>query len=113
MTAVMAIVEDGEGTALLLQLYHQPDESLVPAEEIIRRGDVFILKEPFFKTATDGSYTLRVDHLGDIVRLEIGDDRIPSHWSSIPPTFQDSSKNIRLQGNEAVKAGRWALANRL
>lgn len=31
MTAVMAIVEDERGTAVVLQLYHQPNESVVPA----------------------------------------------------------------------------------
>ncbi|TDZ29863.1 Protein unc-45-like protein A [Colletotrichum spinosum] len=113
MTAVMAIVEDEQGTALLLQLYYQPDESVVPAEEIMQLGDVFILKEPFFKTATDGSYTLRVDHLGDIVRLANSDDRIPSQWSKQPPNLRQSSIDIRVQGNEAVQKKKWAEAHRL
>ncbi|KAL0929523.1 uncharacterized protein CTRU02_215422 [Colletotrichum truncatum] len=113
MTAVMAIVEDEQGTALLLQLYYQPDESVVPAKEIMQLGDVFILKEPFFKIATDGSYTLRVDHLGDIVRLANGDDRIPLQWRKQPPTLKQSSKDIRLQGNEAVQKKEWAKAHRL
>ena len=113
MTAVMAIVEDEQGTALLLQLYYQPDESVVPAEEIMQPGDVFILKEPFFKTATDGSYALRVDHFGDIVRLANSDDRIPSQWSRQLPTLGQSSKDIRVRGNEAVQEKRWAKAQRL
>jgi hypothetical protein len=113
MTAVMAIVEDEQGTALLLQLYYQPDESVVPAEEIMQPGDVFILKEPFFKTATDGSYTLRVDHLGDIVRLANNDNRIPSYWRTQHPVLRKSSKDIRVQGNKAVQEKKWAEAHRL
>ncbi|KAK1973951.1 TPR domain protein [Colletotrichum cereale] len=113
MTAVMAIVEDEQGTALLLQLYYQPDESVVPAEEIMQLGNVFILKEPFFKIATDGSYTLRVDHLGDIVLLANSDDRIPSQWRKQPPALRQSSKDIRVQGNEAVQEKKWAKAHRL
>lgn len=31
ITAIMAIVEDEEGTATLLQLYHQPEEAVFPA----------------------------------------------------------------------------------
>lgn len=113
MTAVMAIVEDKKGTALLLQLYYQPDEAVVPAEEIMHLGDVFILKEPFFKTGMSGSYTLRVDHLGDITRLASCDDRVPSQWRRQPLTLMQSSKDIRLHGNEEVQEKRWARAHRL
>ncbi|ROT37968.1 SET domain-containing protein [Sodiomyces alkalinus F11] len=113
ITAVMTIVEDEEGTAVVLQLYHQPDESMVPAEEVLQPDDVFILKEPFFKRATDGSYSLRVDHPGDIVRLESNDERIPSKWRSRPLMHGQTSKHIRLQGNEATRREQWAVAERL
>ena len=80
ITAVMAIVEDKKGTAVLLQLYHQPDETIVPATEILNANMVYIVKEPFFKCVTDGTYSLRVDHPSDIIRLDGADDRIPSRW---------------------------------
>lgn len=113
MTSVMAIVEDEQGTALLLQLYYQPDEPTVPVREILQRGDVFLVKEPFFKCATDGAYTLRVDHVSDIVRLDNTDKRIPSKWRMQLLMPKQGSKSIRMEGNAAVKEERWAEAQRL
>lgn len=116
MTAVMAIVEDEQGTAVLLQSYYQPGEAAMPVEQIMRQGDVFILKEPFFKTATDGAYTLRVDHLGDLIRLADGDERIPPRWDKGTTrglAGQLSSVDFRLCGNAAVQAARWAEAHHL
>ncbi|KAM0341213.1 hypothetical protein ACHAPU_010143 [Fusarium lateritium] len=95
MTAVMAIVEDEKGTAVLLQLYHQPEETIVPATEILNPNMVYILKEPFFKCATDGTYSLRVDHPSDITRLDGADDRIPSHWRPLMVISDENSIDIR------------------
>lgn len=67
MTAVMAIVDDVEDTAVLLQLYHQPPEDVVPAATIINPGGMSLLKEPYLKKATsDGTYSLRIDYVSDI-----------------------------------------------
>ncbi|KND88680.1 Protein unc-45 [Tolypocladium ophioglossoides CBS 100239] len=113
ITAVMAIVEDEQGTAVLLQLYYQPEELVVPAEEILQPDSVCILKEPFFKCATDGSYSLRVDHLSDIIWLEDGDERVPPKWRKPALTLNDNSESIRMQGNDAVQNQSWAVAQRL
>ncbi|KAI1068277.1 hypothetical protein LB507_004252 [Fusarium sp. FIESC RH6] len=113
MTAVMAVVEDEKGTAVLLQLYHQPDETIVPATEILNANMVYILKEPFFKCATDGTYSLRVDHPSDIIRLDGADDRIPSRWRPSMVISSGNSTVIRKRGNEAVQAKKWAEALRL
>ncbi|KAF5619109.1 TPR domain protein [Fusarium tjaetaba] len=113
MTAVMAIVEDEKGIAVLLQLYHQPEETVVPATEILCLNMVCTLKEPFFKCATDGTYSLRVDHPSDIIRLDAADDRIPSHWRPSMVISSENSTDIRKQGNDAVKAKKWAEALRL
>ena len=99
MTAVLAILEE-QGVALLLQLYHQPDEAVIPLEEILQPGDDFIIKEPFFKVATNGSYTLRVDHPGDMVRLLHGDDCIPVQWKTRSrAVFPKASTETRAQGH--------------
>ncbi|KAF7554291.1 hypothetical protein G7Z17_g3039 [Cylindrodendrum hubeiense] len=113
MTAVMAIVQDEEDTAVLLQLYNQPDESVMPVSEIIRRDSVLIIKEPFFKCATDGSYSLRVDHPSDIIWLEDTDEKIPPKWRKPVHTLANDSKSIRMQGNDAVQSQSWAVAQRL
>lgn len=49
VTAIMAIVEDIEGTAVLLQLYHQAAEEVVPAAKIFTPGKLLLLKEPSSK----------------------------------------------------------------
>ncbi|KAF4414931.1 TPR domain [Fusarium acutatum] len=108
MTAVMAIVEDEKGIAVLLQLYHQPEEIVVPATEILSPNMVCILKEPFFKCATDGAYSLRVDHPSDIIWLDGADNRIPSHWRPSLVISVENSTDIRKQG-QAVQQPRQAL----
>ncbi|SPO04492.1 related to TPR domain protein [Cephalotrichum gorgonifer] len=113
MTAVMAIVEDEQGTAVLLQLYHQPEDSAVPTQEILQKGAICIVKEPFFKCSTDGTYSLRVDHVSDIIWLDGWDDRVPSKWRVPFLAPSDGSKGIRGQGNKAVKNQEWAKAERL
>ncbi|KAG5752170.1 hypothetical protein H9Q70_005179 [Fusarium xylarioides] len=113
MTAVMAIVEDENGIAVLLQLYHQPEETIVPATEILSPNMVCILKEPFFKCAADGTYSLRVDHPSDIIRLDGADDRIPSHWRPSMVISGENGTEIRKRGNDAVQVKKWAEALRL
>ena len=113
MNAVMAIVEDAEGTAALLQVYHQPEESVVPTEETLREGGIYLLKEPYFKTAnSERIYSLRVDHVGDIWELADGDDLIPVKWRK-SNTIAGTSQSIRTLGNAAVSKKRWAEAERL
>jgi hypothetical protein len=113
MTAVMAIAEDEEGTAVLLQLYNQPEEDQVSHHQILRQGDVCIVKDPFFKATTDGSYSIRVDHVSDIIWLEGTDHRIPLKWRKRVLPLEETSEDIRKHGNEAVKEGKWATAERL
>jgi hypothetical protein len=111
-SAVEGIVEDENGTAITLQLHHQPEEDLVPAKEIMRPGDIFVVKEPCFEANTIGTYSLRVDHLGDLVRLDGEfENRIPSLWKRDPVT--QTSTELRNEGNQAVKGERWAEAHRL
>ncbi|KAM3532396.1 hypothetical protein NHJ13051_000382 [Beauveria bassiana] len=111
INAILAAVEDLEGTAVTLQLYHHPSADAVPSEEVINVGNVLIIKEPFFKCATDNSYSLRVDHLSDVVWLEPFDSRVPDVWRTVVPDM--SSETLRVQGNEAVRQKCWAKALRL
>ncbi|KIL88516.1 hypothetical protein FAVG1_08598 [Fusarium avenaceum] len=113
MTAMMVIMEDKKGIAMLLQLYHQPEETIIPATKILSANMVCILKEPFFKCATDGTYSLRVDHPSDIIQLDGADDRIPSHWRPSIVISDENSTDIQKQGNNAVQVKKWAEALRL
>ncbi|KAK2124841.1 hypothetical protein NOF04DRAFT_1348596 [Fusarium oxysporum II5] len=79
VTTVVTIVEDEEGTAVLLALYQQLQEDLLtvrhPAQD-----SVAILKDPFFEQTAEGTYSLQVDHPSDIIWLEDHDERIPEKW---------------------------------
>ncbi|KAG5655249.1 hypothetical protein KAF25_002002 [Fusarium avenaceum] len=103
MTAMMVIMEDKKGIAVLLQLYHQPEETIFPATEILSANMVCILKEPFFKCATDGTYSLRVNHPSNIIRLDGADNRIPSHWRPSMVVSDENSADIQKQGNDAIQ----------
>jgi hypothetical protein len=84
INSILALVEDQKGDALKLQLYQQPGEAVRPATSIIDTGDIFLLKEPYFKVTADGQYGLRVDHVSDIVRVtSYGplETLIPSRWN--------------------------------
>lgn len=85
----------------------------MPAKEILGPDNVCMLKEPFFKCATDGSYSLRVDHVSDIIWLDDADERIPLKWRKPALNLNASSKNIRAQGNDAMQNQNWAEAQRL
>jgi hypothetical protein len=113
MTAVIAVVEDEEGTASLLQLYNQPEESGVSKEQILQKGDVCIIKDPYFKATTDGSYSLRVDHASDVLWPEPTDDRVPFKWRNRALCLDETSQDVHKQGNAAVQKQNWAEAELL
>ena len=102
MTAIMAIVEDEREDAVLLQLYQQDDKKVRPATSILKHNDIVIIKEPYFKVIGDGEYGLRVDHVSDLVRIELCDERVPRQWT---PRVVDLDKTVddwKLEGNEAT-----------
>ncbi|KAJ5198589.1 uncharacterized protein N7498_007706 [Penicillium cinerascens] len=63
MTAIMAIVEDEDNRALMLQLYNQEKEI---ATDCLTQGTILIVKEPYLKIMADGDCGIRVDHLSDV-----------------------------------------------
>lgn len=112
INAALAVVEDQEGTGVLLQLYNLPEESEVPADYTLYPGRVGILKEPFFKATSAGAYSLRVDHVNDIVWLAPEDEKIPARWRQRLRAPNDSFK-ARMDGNKAIGTNQWAKAESL
>lgn len=110
MNAAMAIVEDQDGSGCLIQLYHLPPAVEVPTEKILYQGGILLLKEPYFKVTTDGMYSLRVDHVNDIIWLTRDDTRIPPKWRQQYVEEVLTSHEIRMHGNEAVQKQKWAEA---
>lgn len=107
MTAIMALMEDGNGDALLLQLYQQEDEDIRPADNIVTVGTILLIKEPYFKLMSDGDYGLRVDHLSDVVHLKKDDDRIPKAWLPQMIENESSAESLKMQGNSCMKESKY------
>ncbi|KAK2050706.1 SET domain-containing protein [Colletotrichum somersetense] len=110
----MRLEEHHRGTYILVRIIMMPhkinvisavaeDEEEFDIEDILPQGSVCLIKEPFFKKATDGKYSLRVDHVGDFCLLARDDERIPQRWRSVPP-FAPNSESIRSRGNTAAIA---------
>jgi hypothetical protein len=121
--AVMAIVQDEEDTAVLLQMYQQPNEKLVPSIQNILNYTFCIVKEPFFKQSFDNPfngplqtqtayYSLRIDHPSDIIGLREGDERIPEKWKEEARRERNSSERHRNEGNTSFRDKKWTIAQR-
>ncbi|TDZ68121.1 SET and MYND domain-containing protein 4 [Colletotrichum trifolii] len=110
INGILAVAEDEAGTAVLLQLYNQPEE--IHADELLPQNSICMIKEPFLKVTTSGGYSLRVDHVDDILHLSGNDERIPQRWRSLKPVG-GNSEEARMQGNAAVKQLNWGRAERL
>lgn len=98
MNAVLNIVEDEAGTVVEFTLYMQEPEVVRAAETILKNGAVIILKEPYFKVATSGSYLIRVDHPTDIVWLSEDDPELPCYGEP----RQLSLQNVLIIGRRRV-----------
>ncbi|TVY56830.1 hypothetical protein LCER1_G002327, partial [Lachnellula cervina] len=102
ITAIMNIVEDEQEDAIMMQLYQQPEEIIRPASSIVTTGDIFLIKEPFFKVMGDGEYGLRIDHVSDILRIDARHRMCPNKWC---PRFYDLDKTAddwKQEGNIAM-----------
>jgi hypothetical protein len=102
MTAITAIVEDENKDALVIQLYHYPDDNVRPSSSIITQGDVFLIKEPYFKIMGDGGYGLRIDHVSDLVRIDARHKLCSKQW--IPDLFKltRTADDLKQEGNLAM-----------
>ncbi|KAB8302482.1 hypothetical protein EYC80_005886 [Monilinia laxa] len=109
ITGIMAIVEDENADALPLQLYQQPEEKLRPAASVITVQDIFLIKEPYLKTTSDGGYGLRVDHVSDLVCLDANHDMLPKDWKPRVVDLDKTADDWKQEGNVAMGKGHyWA-----
>ncbi|CVL00657.1 related to TPR domain protein [Fusarium proliferatum] len=120
--AIMFIVEDQAGTAVLLKLYHQPLEKEISCNWTMLDYHMCIVKNPFFQRVNDTIspnfsqipqlyYSLRVDHPGDIIPVRHGDGRIPEAWKVDPCRDGKTSHGHRDHGNKAFRNKNWAEAH--
>lgn len=103
MTAIMAVVEDERGDAVMLQLYQQPSESDRAASTIVSRDDVFVIKEPYLKVMGDGDFGLRVDYMSDILRINSDHELYPSKWKPKRLHAKRTPEDLKREGNLAIE----------
>ena len=107
MTAILVIAEDEDGDVTLLQMYQQEDEASHPAVDVVDKGSIFIVKEPFFKITASGDYSLRVDHLSDIVFLTNDDTKTPASWRPRQREMRRTAESLKLEGNTLIGKERY------
>ncbi|CAK7221342.1 hypothetical protein SCUCBS95973_004462 [Sporothrix curviconia] len=116
MTAVQNAVEDQVSDVDRLNIYNFPPDA--DATDVLPRGVVFAVKEPYYKRAADGGVVVRVDHPSDLVVLKLGSSLIPAALESssaassrkmLPP----SAASLKESGNTAFKNKDWLLADSL
>ncbi|KAI0875657.1 hypothetical protein GGS24DRAFT_515289 [Hypoxylon argillaceum] len=112
MASNLAIVEDEDGTAVLLQLCNQQSRTTTDVEDLLRPNMVLIVKEPFLEFTGFGEHSIRLDHISDVVWLKNTDPRIPLKWKD-QGSKTETSAVIREHGNAAVQKKQWAKAERL
>ena len=110
MTAVMAIVVDERGDAMMLQICQQDIKNDRPTTSVIKQDDVFVVKEPYFKVMADGEYGLRIDHVSDLIRVEARDEKLPAQWGSRVVDVEKTANDWKQEGNDAMKRQQYWIA---
>lgn len=98
-TDIVAVVEDETEDVVLLQLYHQDYEKVRYIFDIARTKSVCIVKEPYFKIAGKGNYTIRVDHVSDLIWLSKDDERLPECWCPRIVELDNTADEWKREGN--------------
>jgi len=99
--SVTTIAEDENGEVELVEIYNQ-DGRRSPAS-IMPEGQVFIVKEPYFKTTSHGGPGIRVDHVSDVIFLDGEDERIPEKWRPRIRLLARRSLDWKDDGNRFYK----------
>lgn len=111
-STINAIVEDETGTQIVLQFFHCPNGLQGLAGDPIMMGQSFVLKEPFLHASNDpitpGKHCLRVDHITDVVWLDMSDSRLPTGWDSVATKYRDMVVELGPRAWIANGASDWA-----
>ncbi|CAK4021026.1 TPR domain-containing [Lecanosticta acicola] len=102
--SVSSAVEDGDGNVDRISVYNF--ERGLKAEQVLPKGAVFAINEPYYKVAVDGGYTIRVDHPTDIVHLREEDVLVPTGLRSKREEAgqEETSAQWKTKGNAAFGA---------
>jgi hypothetical protein len=75
---VYAMIEDEEGDTIAVLISHLPGPRYLGSG--LKKGTVFIVKEPHLKWTTKGHCGIRVDHPSDTKYLSPYDELVPEKW---------------------------------
>ena len=103
--SVTTIAEDENGEVELVQIYNQ--DSRRSLANVMPEGQVFIVKEPYFKTTSEGGTSIRVDHVSDIIFLDGEDERIPEKWRPRIKLLARRSLDWKDDGNRFYEGRRY------
>ena len=78
LSGLSIAVEDEEGDVETLYVYQQ-DTQLSP-DESLPQGCAWMIKEPYYKILGDGTYGIRVDHVSDLIKLNMEGNQVPTSW---------------------------------
>lgn len=108
-TAIHFLLEDEVGNTVSVQLHRQGADLQAAAENLLV-GSVCIIKEPWYKMTTDGSYGLHVDHVGNVSWLPKVDARMPLKWRPQPRGTAKTAMQLKDSGNDALRVGNLGIA---
>lgn len=94
------IADDKDRDVAQVELHNR--EAEITTDGRLAEGTVMIIKEPYLKAMPDGEYTIRVDHVSEIVFRPI----LPSSCMDTGPSAND----WKVAGNEKFVKGKYYLA---
>jgi len=103
MTAIIVIVEDETGDTVMLQVYNQERNHERPPSEVLDKGVILLIKEPYFKIMASSGYGLRVDHVSDLIRVDRPNSLVPQPWISRLFDVKKDVDHWKVKGDSAMK----------
>ncbi|KAK6531883.1 hypothetical protein TWF694_003048 [Orbilia ellipsospora] len=102
LTSASIIVEDERGDATQLQVYHIGRN--IDLKEMFPKGQVIVIKEPFFKFSSTAMPSIRVDHFTDMLLLDDDEVMVPESWAI--EEIDRSAEDYKGFGNDAMRMGK-------
>ncbi|GAD99179.1 TPR domain protein [Paecilomyces variotii No. 5] len=92
---VTTVVEDEKGGVVFLELFNQDERTV---EELLHLGTRLIIKEPYLQIMPDGTHSLRVDHLSDIVYLDTYNEKDQEENSNSASFWKEKGNDLFREG---------------
>jgi tetratricopeptide (TPR) repeat protein len=108
MTSIQNAIDDELGDVERLAVYNLLP-SVLP-NDVLPRGSIFAVKEPYYKRTADGGLLVRVDHPSDLVPLKPGNAMIPLSLAPRIVELGVSALRRKQEGNAAFVKEKWQVA---